>query len=76
MNLSEPFIRRPVATTVLALAIVILGIFGYLQLPSALLPNVSFPTVLVTASLPGASPQTMSSAVATPLEGNFRVFPD
>lgn len=75
MNLSEPFIRRPVATTVLALAIVILGIFGYLQLPSALLPNVSFPTVLVTASLPGASPQTMSSAVATPLERQFSSIP-
>jgi len=75
MNLSGLFIRRPVATTVLALAIVILGIFGYLQLPSALLPNVSFPTVLVTASLPGASPQTMSSAVATPLERQFSSIP-
>lgn len=75
MSLSEPFIRRPVATTVLALAIVILGIFGYLQLPAALLPNVSFPVVLVTASLPGASPQTMASSVATPLEKQFSSIP-
>ena len=75
MNISEPFIRRPVATSVLAFALVVLGIFGYLQLPSALLPSVAFPTVLVTASLPGASPQTMSSAVATPLMRQFSSIP-
>ncbi|MHB1202678.1 MAG: efflux RND transporter permease subunit [Acidithiobacillus sp.] len=75
MNLSAPFIRRPVATTVLAAAVIILGLFAYFQLPMALLPNVSFPTVLVTASLPGASPQTMSSAVATPLERQFSSIP-
>lgn len=75
MNLSEPFIRRPVATTVLALAVALLGLFAYLQLPTALLPNVSFPMVMVTAQLPGASPKTMSSAVATPLERQFSSIP-
>ncbi|MDA8389237.1 MAG: efflux RND transporter permease subunit [Gammaproteobacteria bacterium] len=76
MNLSAPFIRRPVATTVLAVALALLGLLAYWRLPMALLPNVSFPTVLVTASLPGASPETMSSAVATPLERQFSSIPD
>ncbi|MEL5848139.1 MAG: efflux RND transporter permease subunit [Candidatus Igneacidithiobacillus chanchocoensis] len=75
MNLSGPFIRRPVATTVLAFAILILGAVGYFQLPVALLPNVSFPTVAVSASLPGASPQTMANSVATPLERQFTSIP-
>ncbi len=75
MNLSAPFIRRPVATTVLALAVALLGLFAYLQLPTALLPNVSFPIVMVTAQLPGASPKTMASAVATPLERQFASIP-
>jgi HAE1 family hydrophobic/amphiphilic exporter-1 len=75
MNLSAPFIRRPVATTVLAMAMVLLGIVGYFELPMALLPNVSFPTVLVTGSLPGASPETMASSVATPLERQFTSIP-
>ncbi len=75
MNLSEPFIRRPVATTVLALAVALLGLVAYFMLPTALLPNVSFPMVMVTAQLPGASPKTMSSAVATPLERQFSSIP-
>ncbi len=75
MNLSAPFIRRPVATTVLAVALALLGLLAYFRLPMALLPNVSFPTVLVTVGLPGASPETMSSAVATPLERQFSSVP-
>jgi HAE1 family hydrophobic/amphiphilic exporter-1 len=75
VNLSAPFIRRPVATTVLAFAILILGTVGYFQLPVALLPNVSFPTVAVSASLPGASPRTMANSVATPLERQFTSIP-
>ncbi|MGC8467541.1 MAG: efflux RND transporter permease subunit, partial [Acidithiobacillus sp.] len=75
MNLSAPFIRRPVATTVLAFAILILGTVGYFQLPVALLPKVSFPTVAVSASLPGASPKTMANSVATPLERQFTSIP-
>ncbi|WP_308388669.1 efflux RND transporter permease subunit [Acidithiobacillus sp. AMEEHan] len=75
MNLSAPFIRRPVATTVLAVAVALLGLVAYLQLPTALLPNVSFPMVMVTAQLPGASPRTMASAVATPLERQFASIP-
>ncbi|MCX8071959.1 MAG: efflux RND transporter permease subunit [Candidatus Binatia bacterium] len=71
MNISEPFIRRPVATTLLMVALVAFGVFGYRALPVSDLPNVDFPTILVTASLPGASPDTMASAVATPLERQF-----
>ncbi|MGH8426800.1 MAG: efflux RND transporter permease subunit [Gammaproteobacteria bacterium] len=71
MNLSAPFIKRPVATTVLMAALVIFGFFAYRMLPVSELPNVDFPTITVSASLPGASPQTMASTVATPLERNF-----
>ncbi|MGH8128105.1 MAG: efflux RND transporter permease subunit, partial [Gammaproteobacteria bacterium] len=71
MNLSEPFIRRPVATTVLMAALVLFGIFAYRSLPVSELPNVDFPTIEVNASLPGANPQTMASTVATPLEREF-----
>jgi len=71
MNVSEPFIRRPVATTLLALAIFLAGAAGYTQLPVAPLPRVDFPTVSISANLPGASPQTMAAAVATPLERRF-----
>ncbi len=71
MNFSEIFIKRPVATTLLMLSIVIFGLVGYRYLPIAELPNVDFPTILVSASLPGASPETMASAVATPLEREF-----
>lgn len=68
MNLSAPFIDRPVATTLLMLALVISGAVGYLLLPVAPLPQVEFPTISVTAALPGASPEVMAGTVATPLE--------
>ncbi|MDH5202623.1 MAG: efflux RND transporter permease subunit [Nitrospirota bacterium] len=71
MNISELCIRRPVMTTLIMLAILLFGIVGYQLLPVSDLPNVDFPTILVTASLPGASPETMASAVATPLERQF-----
>ena len=71
MNIAEPFIRRPVATTLLVLSILIFGIMGYRLLPVSDLPTVDFPTIQVSASLPGASPETMASAVATPLEKQF-----
>lgn len=71
MNFSEIFIRRPVMTTLFMLSIIVFGLVGYRYLPIAELPNVDFPTILVSASLPGASPETMASAVATPLEREF-----
>jgi len=71
MNLSEIFIKRPVATTLLVLAIAIFGVMGYRQLPVSDLPTIDFPTIQVQASLPGASPETMATAVATPLEKQF-----
>jgi multidrug efflux pump len=67
-NFSAPFIRRPVGTTLLTLAVTLSGILGYFLLPVSPLPQVEFPTISVSASLPGASPETMASAVATPLE--------
>ena len=72
MNLtSQTFIERPIATSLLMAAIALFGGVAYRQLPVSDLPNVDFPTLLVTASLPGASPETMASAVATPLENQF-----
>ncbi|MEW6715425.1 MAG: efflux RND transporter permease subunit [Nitrospirota bacterium] len=71
MNISELFIRRPVMTSLVMLAILLFGIIGYKLLPVSDLPNVDFPTILVSAILPGASPETMASAVATPLERQF-----
>jgi HAE1 family hydrophobic/amphiphilic exporter-1 len=71
VNISEPFVRRPVMTWLLMLAIVIFGVFAYRELPVAQLPNVDYPTIQVTARLPGASPDTMAAAVATPLEKEF-----
>src|SRR3954464_9540078 len=71
MNLSEFCIRRPVFTTLLMLAIVVGGVAGYQTLAVSALPRVDFPTIQVSASLPGASPETMASAVATPLERQF-----
>ncbi len=71
MNISGPFIRRPVATSLLAAALLLSGVAAYFVLPVAPLPRVDFPTVSVSASLPGASPETMASAVATPLERRF-----
>src|ERR687890_2325232 len=71
MNISGLFIRRPVTTTLVMLGILIFGIMGYRSLPVSDLPTVDFPTVTVNANLPGASPETMASSVATPLEKNF-----
>ncbi len=71
MNFSALFIRRPVMTTLLMLAIFLTGVQGYRALPVSDLPNVDFPTITVSASLPGASPETMASSVATPLERQF-----
>src|SRR5258708_21317169 len=75
MNLSAPFIHRPIATALLMVAIVLLGIIGYELLPVAALPEVDSPTIQVTAQLPGADPQTMASSVATPLERQFGQIP-
>jgi HAE1 family hydrophobic/amphiphilic exporter-1 len=71
VNLSEIFIRRPVMTVLVMAGILIFGIVGYRLLPVSSLPNVDYPTIQVTAELPGASPDTMASAVATPLEKQF-----
>ena len=71
MSTSEIFIRRPVMTTLVMLAILLFGIFGYRLLPVSDLPSVDYPTIQVSASLPGASPDTMASSVATPLEKQF-----
>jgi hydrophobic/amphiphilic exporter-1 (mainly G- bacteria), HAE1 family len=71
MNLSKGFIERPIATSLLMLAITLFGLVAYRSLPVSDLPNVDFPTLLVTASLPGASPETMAASVATPLENQF-----
>ena len=71
MNLSGPFIRLPVMTTLIMLGILFFGVMGYRNLPVSDLPNVDFPTIQVSAGLPGADPNTMASSVATPLEKQF-----
>ncbi|MCE1205761.1 MAG: multidrug efflux RND transporter permease subunit [Holophagaceae bacterium] len=71
MSISTPFIRRPVATTLLTVALALLGAIAYQFLPVSPLPQVEFPTIQVSANLPGASPETMASSVATPLERQF-----
>jgi HAE1 family hydrophobic/amphiphilic exporter-1/multidrug efflux pump len=71
MNISEPFIRRPVATTLLTMALGLAGVAAYPLLPVAPLPQVDFPTIQVSAGLPGASPETMAATVAQPLERQF-----
>jgi HAE1 family hydrophobic/amphiphilic exporter-1 len=71
MNIAETFIRRPVMTTLVSLAVILFGLASYRYLPVSDLPNVDFPTILVSASMPGASPETMASSVATPLERQF-----
>ena len=71
MSISEGFIKRPIMTTLVMAAILIFGIFAYRLLPVSDLPNVDFPTIQVSASVPGASPETMASSVATPLEKQF-----
>src|SRR5262249_3851690 len=71
MNIAEPFIRRPKATALIKSGILIFGVMGYRLLPVNDLPNVDFPTIQVSASLPGANPETMAASVATPLEKQF-----
>ena len=71
MNLSASFIRRPVATTLLTIGAILVGTVAFRFLPVAALPQVEFPTINVSANLPGASPETMASAVAAPLERQF-----
>ena len=76
MNLSEPFVRRPVGTTLLTVAVALAGIAAYFALPVSPLPSVDIPTISVRASVPGASPETMASSVATPLERRLGVIAD
>ncbi|MBP2292881.1 efflux RND transporter permease subunit [Azospirillum rugosum] len=76
MNLSAPFIRRPVATTLLTLGLALAGAMAFLGLPVSPLPQVDFPTISVTASMPGASPETMAASVATPLERHLGQIAD
>src|SRR5512135_1233783 len=71
MSLSTPFIHRPVGTTLLTLAIALAGVLAYFLLPVSPLPQVEYPVISVSAGLPGASPETMASSVATPLERQF-----
>ncbi|HZN50302.1 MAG TPA: efflux RND transporter permease subunit, partial [Methylomirabilota bacterium] len=71
MNIAEPFIKRPIATTLLSVALLLAGIVAYRTLPVSSLPQVEFPVIQVLAVLPGASPETMASSVATPLERQF-----
>src|SRR5712675_181349 len=71
MNISAPFIRRPVATSLLAMGLLMAGILAYFRLPVAPIPQVEYPVISVNAGLPGASPETMASSVATPLERQF-----
>ena len=68
MNISAPFIRRPIATALLMLGLLVGGLVAYPLMPVASLPNVNYPTLTITAQLPGADPQTMASSVASPLE--------
>ncbi|HEY8580964.1 MAG TPA: efflux RND transporter permease subunit, partial [Beijerinckiaceae bacterium] len=75
MSLPELCIRRPVMTTLLMMSFIVFGVFGYMKLPVAALPRVDFPTISVSANLPGASPETMASSVAAPLERAFATIP-
>src|SRR4051812_32031021 len=71
MNLSALFIKRPITTTLIMLGIIVFGVMAYQELPVSDLPTVDFPTIQVSANLPGATPETMASAVAKVLEGQF-----
>ncbi len=75
MSISTPFIRRPIATSLLMAAVFLVGLAAYPNLPVAPLPNVEFPTISVTANYPGASPDTMAATVATPLETQLSQVP-
>jgi multidrug efflux pump subunit AcrB len=75
MNISAPFIQRPIATALLMVGLLVSGLIAYPLLPVASLPNVNYPTLSITAQLPGADPQTMASTVASPLELQFGEIP-
>lgn len=75
MNLSKPFILRPVMTTLLMLAILVIGLVSYDKLPVSNLPDVNFPTITVSVPFPGANPSIMANTVATPLEKQFMTIP-
>jgi len=75
MSISEPFIRRPIATSLMMLGVLVFGIGAYGLLPVAALPKVDFPTIVVSVNYPGASPKTMATAIATPLEQQFAAIP-
>src|SRR5579864_2755418 len=75
MNISEIFIRRPIATTLVMLAILVFGVMGYVSLPVSDLPSVDYPTINVRAGLPGANPDTMAASVALPMEKQFSTIP-
>src|ERR1700757_4698401 len=76
MNLSRPFISRPVATTLLAIGIALSGLFAFSKLPVAPLPQVDYPTISVQATLPGASPEDVATSVASPLERHLGAIAD
>src|SRR5260370_27733685 len=71
MNISEPFIKRQIATSLLMVGVILLGLLGYSMLPISSLPTVEFPTIPVVTRYPGGSPQVMTSAITTPLESQF-----
>src|SRR4051794_8526308 len=75
MNLSEPFIRRPVMTVVLTVSAILFGILAYLQMPVNDLPAVDYPVIQVSVGYPGASPETVAANIATPLERQFMQIP-
>src|SRR5258708_38222458 len=75
MNISAPFIQRPIATALLMVGLLVGGLVAYPLLPVAALPNVNYPTLTVTAQQPGTDPQTMASSVASPLEEQFGEIP-
>src|SRR5688572_7552625 len=75
MNMSVPFIRYPIATSLIMVGILFVGLIAFPKLPVAPLPQVDFPTIQVSAALPGASPETMASSVAQPLERQFAQIP-
>src|ERR1700756_3962549 len=75
MSVSSPFIHRPIATSLLGIAVMLGGVLGYLWLPVSSLPQVDFPTIQVTTQLPGASPEVMASLVTAPLERQFGQIP-
>ena len=75
MNFSEPFIRKPVMTIVLTISVIVFGVLCYTQLPVNDLPAVDYPVIQVNANYPGASPETVAAAIATPLERQFMQIP-